>query len=50
VKLGNNQSITQKEADALERIMNAGYDIEFALIKEEAIGNWKKFRSKFGYQ
>lgn len=46
-KLGNNQSITQEEAQALDDIMNAGYDVEFALVKEEAIGNWKKFRGKF---
>ena len=48
-KLGNNQSITQEEAQALEDIMNAGYDVEFALLKEEAIGNWKKFRGQFGF-
>lgn len=50
VKLGNNQSITREEAEALERIMNAGYTIEFALLKDEAIGNWKKFRGQFGFQ
>ena len=49
VKLGNNQSITQDEADALEAIMQTGYEVEFALIKEAAIGNWKKFRGQFGY-
>ena len=49
VKLGNNQSITQEEADALEAIMQKGYEVEFALIKEAAIGNWKKFRGQFGY-
>ena len=48
-KLGNNQSITQEEAQALENIMNAGYEVEFALLKEEAIGNWKKFRGQFGF-
>lgn len=48
-KLGNNQSITKEEAQALEDIMNAGYNVEFALLKEEAIGNWKKFRGQFGY-
>ncbi len=48
-KLGNNQSITQEEAEALERIMQAGYEVEFALIKEEAIGNWRKFRGQFGF-
>jgi mannose/fructose/N-acetylgalactosamine-specific phosphotransferase system component IIB len=50
VKIGNNQSITQKEAEALERIMQAGYNVEFALLKEEAIGNWKKFRGQFGFK
>lgn len=49
VKLGNNQAITQEEAAALEKLMAAGYNIEFALIKEAAIGNWKKFRGQFGY-
>lgn len=49
VKLGQNQSITQEEADALEAISKKGYDIEFALVKESSIGEWPKFRSKFGY-
>lgn len=49
VKLGNNQSITQEEAEALEKIMKAGYNVEFALLKDEAIGNWKKFRGQFGF-
>ena len=49
VKLGNNQSITQEEAEALEMIMKAGYNVEFALLKEEAIGNWTKFRGQFGF-
>lgn len=48
-KLGNNQSITQEEADALEAITQAGYEVEFALVKESSIGTWDKFRSKFGY-
>ena len=49
VKLGNNQSITQEEAEALEAIMKAGYEIEFALVKESAICNWRKFRGQFGF-
>lgn len=49
IKLGNNQSITQEEAQALENIMNSGYEVEFALLKDEAIGNWKKFRGQFGF-
>ncbi|MCI9040798.1 PTS system mannose/fructose/N-acetylgalactosamine-transporter subunit IIB [Dubosiella newyorkensis] len=48
-KLGQNQSITQEEADALEAIYKKGYDVEFALLKETSIGEWPKFRSKFGY-
>ena len=49
VKLGDNQSITQEEAEALEAITKAGYEVEFALEKEAAIGNWKKFRGQFGF-
>ena len=48
-KLGNNQSITQEEAQALEHIMKKGYSVEFALLKDEAIGNWTKFRGQFGF-
>ena len=48
-KLGNNQSRTSDEAAALEAIMEKGYEIEFARVKETAIGNWKKFRGQFGY-
>lgn len=48
-KLGNNQSITQEEAEALEKIMQAGFSVEFALLKDEAIGNWTKFRGQFGF-
>ena len=35
VKLGNNQSITQEEADALQAIAQAGYEVEFRLIPDE---------------
>lgn len=49
VKLGNNQSITQEEAEALEAIYKAGYEVEFALIKEASIGTWEKFRGQFGF-
>ena len=48
-KLGNNQSITQDEAQALEDITNAGYTVEFALLKEKSIGEWPKFRGQFGF-
>ena len=48
-KLVNNQSITQEEAEALEAIYQAGYEIEFALIKEASIGSWSKFRGQFGF-
>ena len=47
VKLGNNQSITQEQA--FEAVMKAGYNVEFALLKDEAIGNWTKFRGQFGF-
>lgn len=50
VKLGNNQSITQEEADALERIYKAGYHVIFALLKDVSIGPWEKFRGQFGYK
>lgn len=49
IKLGNNQSVTPAEAADFEAMVDAGYDVEFALVKEAAIGNWKKFRGKFGY-
>lgn len=49
VKLGNNQSITQAEAQALEDISNVGYDVEFRLIPNESIGNWSKFKGQFGF-
>ncbi len=29
--------------------MNKGYSVEFALLKDEAIGNWTKFRGQFGF-
>lgn len=50
VKLGNNQSITQEEADAFERLHKAGYRVTFALVKDSAIGPWEKFRGQFGYK
>ena len=41
--------LPQEEAAALEAIMQKGFEVEFALIKESAIGNWKKFRGQFGF-
>lgn len=49
VKLGNNQSITQEEADALEKISNNGYRVKFALLPDVSIGEWKDFKGHFGY-
>ncbi|MDH6367657.1 MULTISPECIES: PTS sugar transporter subunit IIB [Breznakia] len=49
VKLGNNQSITQIEADCLEAIEKAGYAVEFSLLPDVSIGAWSNFKSKFGY-
>jgi len=48
-KLGGNQSITQDEAQAIEDMVNAGYEVEFALVPETSIGTWSKFRSQFGF-
>lgn len=48
-KLGQNQSITQEEADAIEAITKKGYEVEFALIRESSIGTWDKFKGQFGY-
>ena len=45
VKLGNNQSITQDEAEAFERMYQAGFEIEFALVKEASIGTWENVPS-----
>ena len=33
-KLGNNQSITQEEAEAFEALAKAGYTIKFALLPD----------------
>ena len=49
VKLGNNQSITQEEADAIEAIEKAGYKVKFQLLPDVSIGYWSDFKSKFGY-
>ncbi|WP_155286866.1 PTS system mannose/fructose/N-acetylgalactosamine-transporter subunit IIB [Lacticaseibacillus zhaodongensis] len=48
-KLGDNQSFTQEEADAFEAIEQAGYTVQFALLPDQKIGNWDKFKSRFGY-
>lgn len=49
IKLGNNQSITQEEADAFEKLSQAGYEIEFSLLPDVSIGSWGKYKEKFGY-
>lgn len=49
IKLGDNQSFTHEEAEAFEAMQNAGYKVDFALLPDQRIGEWKKFRSKFGY-
>ena len=48
-KLGNNQSITQEEAEALEAIQKAGYKVKFQLLPDVSIGYWDDFKSKFGF-
>ena len=47
--LGDGQSITQEEARAFEEIMQGGFTVEFALLKEKSIGTWSKFRGQFGF-
>ena len=37
VKLGNNQSITQEEAQALEDISKAGYQVNFPYLPDVSI-------------
>jgi PTS system mannose-specific IIB component len=49
VKLGDNQSFTQAEGDAFEALQKAGYKVDFALLPDQRIGSWDKFKSKFGY-
>ena len=49
IKLGQNQSVTPEEAEAFQAIQAEGYEVYFALVAESAIGNWDKFKSKFGY-
>lgn len=48
-KLGNNQSITQEEAEAFEEMYKKGYKIKFALLPDVSIGTWEDFRGKFGF-
>lgn len=49
IKLGDNQSFTQEEGDAFEAIEKAGYKVDFALLPDQRIGEWSRFKSKFGY-
>ncbi|RLK64223.1 PTS mannose/fructose/sorbose transporter subunit IIB [Atopobacter sp. AH10] len=47
VKLGNNQSITQEEAKAIQAIEDAGYKVKFQLLPDVSIGYWDSFKGKF---
>ncbi|MDO4466534.1 MAG: PTS sugar transporter subunit IIB [Bacillota bacterium] len=47
--VGKNQFLTQQEADACQKISEAGFRVDFALLEETAIGEWAKFKAKFGY-
>lgn len=49
VKFGNNQSITQEEAEAIEAIERAGYRVKFQLLPDVSIGYWSDFKNKFGF-
>ena len=44
VKLGNNQSITQEEAEALEAISKAGYEVQTVL---KGLGEYESIRKLF---
>ncbi len=48
VKLGNNQSITQEEAEAFQAIQAAGYKVKFHY--RCFIGYWDDFKSKFVFK
>lgn len=41
--------LTDDEARAAESLYKAGYSILFAMIKESIAGQWKDFRSSFGF-
>jgi len=43
IKLGDNQSFTQEEGDALEAIEKYGYKVEFALLPDQRLGSWRKY-------
>jgi len=49
INIGKNQAIMPEEAEAYEKIHQAGYEILFALIPDVKSGYWKDLRSKFGY-
>ncbi|MBQ0066239.1 MAG: PTS sugar transporter subunit IIB [Firmicutes bacterium] len=47
--LGKNQFLTKEEGMACQKMVKAGYTVDFALLEETAIGEWKDFKSKFGF-
>lgn len=49
VKLGNNQSFTQEEAEAFEALQAAGYKVKLQLLPDVSIGYWDDFKAKFGF-
>ncbi|HLQ40126.1 MAG TPA: PTS sugar transporter subunit IIB, partial [Tetragenococcus sp.] len=49
IKLGDNQSFTKEEAMAFEAMEQAGYKVDFALLPDQRIGSWDKFKVRFGY-
>ena len=50
VRIGDNQALTMEDAEALERMVKAGYDVVFALVPGKENGRWKDYRSLFGYE
>ncbi len=49
-EIGKNQALLPEEAEALEKIHQAGYEIKFSLVPGVNAGNWAQNRSKFGYK
>ena len=42
--MGNNQSIAQEEAEAIEAIEKAGYKVRNSILPDVSIGYWSDFK------
>ncbi|MBM7643578.1 PTS system mannose/fructose/N-acetylgalactosamine-transporter subunit IIB [Streptococcus loxodontisalivarius] len=49
IKLGDNQSFTQEEAECFQAIEAAGYTVDLALLPDQRLGEWSKFKGKFEF-